>query len=401
MRKRSPAPAPGSITATDNCGGGATVTHVGDVMTGQTCANRFNIIRTYQATDACGNSATCTQTISVFDNVPPSLTCPGNVTVQCANLLPAPDVASVMSSDNCGGTATVTHVGDVMSNMTCTNRFNVTRTYRATDACGNSATCTQTITVFDSTPPALTCPGNVTVQCASQIPAPNVEQNFSTTDNCGVASISFGGDVTVNQTCVNRFNVIRTYRATDDCGNSASCTQTIIVFDNTPPSIVCPQNVTVQCANAVPAPSTTSITTSTDNCGGATTITHVGDVMSNMTCTNRFNITRTYRATDACGNSATCSQIITVFDSTPPSSLVLPTLQFSAQNRFLLQTRPLSRLLTFVEEWQQLHTLVIRISDSHVRIVTMYYVHTELLTNVVIQLRVLRQLLSLIIYRLY
>jgi hypothetical protein len=318
-----PPAAPGSITATDNCGGGATVTHVGDVMTAQTCANRFNIIRTYQATDACGNSATCNQTISVFDNVPPSLTCPGNVTVQCANLLPAPDVALVSSSDNCGGTATITHVGDVMSNMTCTNRFNVTRTYRATDACGNSATCTQTITVFDSTPPALTCPGNVTVQCASLIPAPNVEQNFTTTDNCGVTSISFGGDVTVNQTCVNRFNVVRTYRATDDCGNSASCTQTIIVFDSTPPFIMCSGNVTVQCANSVPAPSTTSVT-STDNCGGGATVTHVGDVMSNMTCTNRFTITRTYQSVDGCGNSATCTQIITVFDDTPPTILNCP-----------------------------------------------------------------------------
>jgi hypothetical protein len=49
-----------------------------------------------------------------------------NVTVQCANLVPAPAVGTVTSTDNCAGTATVTHVGDVMSNMTCVNRFNIT-----------------------------------------------------------------------------------------------------------------------------------------------------------------------------------------------------------------------------------------------------------------------------------
>jgi inosine-uridine nucleoside N-ribohydrolase len=37
------------------------------------------------------------------------------------------------------GGATITHVGDVTTNQTCTNRFTLTRTYRASDACGNSA----------------------------------------------------------------------------------------------------------------------------------------------------------------------------------------------------------------------------------------------------------------------
>jgi hypothetical protein len=47
-------------------------------------------------------------------------------------------------------------------------------------------------------------------------------------------------------------------------------------------------------------------------------VTHVGDVITNRTCVNRFTVTRTYRSTDVCGNSGTCSQIITVFDNTAP-----------------------------------------------------------------------------------
>ncbi|MGB4849005.1 MAG: hypothetical protein WBP41_13865, partial [Saprospiraceae bacterium] len=313
-----PQPNTASVLASDNCNGLATITFVKDVISNQTCTNRFNVTRTYRATDECGNSATCSQTITVFDNIVPSIQCPGNVTVQCASLVPQPNTSSVIASDNCNGLATVTFVNDVISNQTCTNRFNVTRTYRATDECGNSASCSQIITVFDNTVPSITCPGNVTVQCASQVPAPNTALVIAS-DNCnGLATVTFVNDVISNQTCTNRFNVTRTYRATDECGNSASCSQTITVFDNTVPSIVCPGNVTVQCASQVPAPNTALVIAS-DNCNGLATVTFVNDVISNQTCTNRFNVTRTYRATDECGNSATCSQTISVFDNTVPS----------------------------------------------------------------------------------
>jgi hypothetical protein len=236
------------VTSSDNCGGASTITHVNDIISNVTCSNRFTVTRTYRASDACGNSATCTQIITVFDNTIPSITCPANVTVSCANQVPMPNTGSVTTSDNCG-IPTVTHVGDVMSNITCANRFVVTRTYRSTDACGNSASCTQTITVFDNTAPSITCPANVTVQCANQVPTPNPALVIST-DNCGgTTTVTHVGDVVSNQTCINRFNITRTYRAIDNCGNSASCTQTITVFDNTAPSISCPANVTVQCAN--------------------------------------------------------------------------------------------------------------------------------------------------------
>ena len=313
-----PAPAVGVVTSTDNCGGMATITHVGDAISGQTCTNRFTVTRTYRATDECGNSATCNQTITVFDNTAPSITCPADVTVQCASLVPAPNTASVSSSDNCGGAATITHVGDVISGQTCTNRYSVTRTYRATDECGNSATCNQIITVFDNTPPAMTCPAAVTVQCATQVPAPDIA-SVTTTDNCGgSATVAFLSDVNSNQTCANRYTVTRTYSAIDECGNSATCNQLITVFDNTPPALTCPPNVTFQCASQLPTPNV-GLVTSTDNCTGLATITFVGDAISGQTCTNRFTVTRTYRATDACGNTADCNQMISIFDNTPPS----------------------------------------------------------------------------------
>ncbi|MBK9338332.1 MAG: hypothetical protein IPM98_18035 [Lewinellaceae bacterium] len=76
------------------------------------------ISRTYQAEDACGNTERCTQTITVDDKIKPAASCPSNTTVSCTNQVPAVDVSSVTTSDNCGGTVTVTHISDV-PNGTC------------------------------------------------------------------------------------------------------------------------------------------------------------------------------------------------------------------------------------------------------------------------------------------
>ncbi|MBK8556174.1 MAG: hypothetical protein IPL65_10595 [Lewinellaceae bacterium] len=104
-------------------------------------------------------SSTCAELVLTEDFTPPPISCPANVTVACANMVPGINIGSVTAGpDNCGGTIGVTHIGDIVSNQTCSNRFTLTRTYRAIDICSNTATCKQTITVFDGTPPSIACP---------------------------------------------------------------------------------------------------------------------------------------------------------------------------------------------------------------------------------------------------
>ncbi|MBK6929525.1 MAG: hypothetical protein IPH12_01175 [Saprospirales bacterium] len=47
--------------------------------------------------------------------------------------------------------------------------------------------------------------------------------------------------------------ITREHTVTDDCGNDSSCQQTITVDDNTLPVITCPDNITVECEDEVPA----------------------------------------------------------------------------------------------------------------------------------------------------
>src|SRR5204863_392023 len=109
---------------------------------------------------------------------------------QCGGNAPPPaqDTAAFVAlggivSDNCGN-ASVTFVSDVVSGV---SPQVITRTYRATDSCGNSQDCSQTIIINSG--PVVTlnpssqtvCPGNVSFSAAaSGSPAPAVQWQVST-----------------------------------------------------------------------------------------------------------------------------------------------------------------------------------------------------------------------------
>ncbi len=230
----SSVPVFGTATAIDDCDTSVVITFSTSSESSSTCAGGATT-RTFTASDDCGNTSTAVQILTFLDAESPLISCPSTLSVSCANLVPAVDLNLVATSDNCDEAPTVTFVGDVITNQSCADRFTLTRTYRATDACGNSATCSQIITVFDNTAPIMTCPTNVTVACASLVVAPNTS-DITTTNNCGgSATVTFVGDVITNQSCADRYTMTRTYRATDGCGNSATCSQIITVFDKTVP----------------------------------------------------------------------------------------------------------------------------------------------------------------------
>ncbi len=323
-----PAADNGSVGGTNACGGnaGLVISHAADVTTSSNCVNRFTIIRTYIATDACGNSSSKSQTILVNGTTPPTITSfPADATYSCAGAVPVADNSLVVATNACGGNSgiIVTHNNDSIVSSNCVNRFTIARTYLATDACGNSSSKTQTITVNGTTPPLITTfPSDATYSCASAVPAPN-DSNVSATNACGGNSgviITHTPDVVTSSNCVNRFNISRTYIATDACGNSSSKTQTITVNAITPPTITAfPADATFACSVSVPG-ANDSLVTAQDNCGGLpVVITHDADVITSSNCINHFTITRTYRATDACGNATSKNQTIVVNDTQAPT----------------------------------------------------------------------------------
>src|SRR5207247_4649093 len=98
----------GSATATDDCSGVARITH-SDVVIPGNCAGNYTITRTWTATDNCGNSSSCTQTITVMDTHAPTITCPANTAIDCTASTDPANTGSATATDDCSGVAIISH----------------------------------------------------------------------------------------------------------------------------------------------------------------------------------------------------------------------------------------------------------------------------------------------------
>jgi gliding motility-associated-like protein len=298
-------------TATDNCGTVITSsTHnPGDFFpVGTTTV-------TYTFTDAASNNATCSFNVIVIDTIKPVINaCPSNIIVSnnlnVCNAVVTWAVPTV--TDNCGVVnMTSTHnPGDVFPVGT------TTVTYTAIDQYNNTSICSFTVTVNDTTMPVfVTCPSNITVsnngaQCGNTVTwtAPTA------TDNCGTTTITTthnpGSFFAVGSHTV-------TYTATDNAGNSSTCSFIVTVNDTTKPFVsACPANIVVY-STALACGNTVSWTppTAIDNCDGA--ITPVASHNPGDFFTVGTTIV-TYTFTDAANNSSICNFTVTVLDSVKP-----------------------------------------------------------------------------------
>ncbi|WP_449555746.1 HYR-like domain-containing protein, partial [Hanstruepera flava] len=233
-------PAPGDLTANDNCAGDITVTGVDNTDSSDPC--NIIITRTWTFTDDCNNSSSVSQTITVADTIAPvAPSAPADITYECIADVPAP--GDLTANDNCAGDITVTGVDNTDSSDPC--NIIITRTWTFTDDCNNSSSVSQTITVADSIAPvAPSAPADITYECIADVPAPG---DLTANDNCA-------GDITVtgvdNTDSSDPCNIIitRTWTFTDDCNNSSSVSQTITVADTLAPIInTDASDITIEC----------------------------------------------------------------------------------------------------------------------------------------------------------
>jgi hypothetical protein len=187
----------------------------------------------------------------------------------------------------------------------CAGNYSITRTWTATDDCGNHASASQTIHVQDVMAPTIAAlPAPSTIDC----PAVPVFAQATATDTCdSEVSLTFN-DVTTPGNCAGNYSITRTWTATDDCGNHASASQTIHVQDVTAPVLSCSANQILECgANPV-----FSAPTMSDSCDSNPILNDLG-ITTTYNSDGSVTYTKTWTATDACGNvSSSCSQSITV-----------------------------------------------------------------------------------------
>ena len=266
----------GVATAQDPCTGA--IVRYSDAVT-NICGGSRVILRTWSATDMCGNSTNGVQTITVRDTTPPSLVLPANLALECpgdtrTNVTGVPTV-----QDTCGS-VTVGYQDVVTTNCGITRL--VQRLWIAVDQCGNTTNGLQTILVQDTRKPAISCPA-IKVQCAGDVPAPYpslaafLAAGGTAADTCDATlAFSLVSDSGLVGSCPGK--VTRLYRVTDDCGNFADGTQTIVVDDTIAPVLACPPSVTFECTNSI-APADIGQATATDNCDANVAITYADAVV--------------------------------------------------------------------------------------------------------------------------
>ncbi len=307
-------PAPPTVTANDNCDGAITPIYAESAHVAGVCPVKYTFTRSWTATDACGNTATCTQNVSVEDHTGPVLSgCPGApVTIECGA---SPPAYTVTATDGCDGSVSVSYGESAHTPGVCPVKYTYTRTWTATDLCGNSSACSQLVTVQDTTAPVLAgCPATTeTIECGSSPSSPTV----TASDACqGAITPVYSESVHTPGVCPVKYTYTRTWTATDACGNASACSQVVTVEDHTGPVLAgCPvTTLSLQCYSAVPVAATV---TATDGCDGAVTpVFNETQTNPGSSCNNV--ITRTWTATDACGNANACSQTITVNDTVAP-----------------------------------------------------------------------------------
>ncbi len=297
------------LSAIDNCNS-INVTF-NEEKTDGSCTSNYILERTWIATDNSGNTTTHQQTITVQDTTSPVLSLPANRTAECSADLSTIAFGTATATDNCDANPEVTF-NDVKTDGACPGSYTITRTWTATDVCGNTVSANQIISTADTTAPEFVetaLPEDITIECDA---VPTAE-TLTATDNCGDATVEVS-DVKINGNCSSNYVITRTWTATDACGLTRTHVQTITVQDTTPPVFVesLPENKTVEC-DTIPDAETL---TATDTCSDATVT--VNDIKTNGDCPNNYSIARTWTATDACGLTTTHTQVITVQDTTRP-----------------------------------------------------------------------------------
>ncbi|WP_123959118.1 VWA domain-containing protein, partial [Flavobacterium sp. NLM] len=185
-------------------------------------AGNYSVI----VTDA--NLCTVTKSVTIIDgdSVKPIIDpLPETSTINC----PAePVFAQATATDNIGTIASLTYE-DAIVPGNCTGSYTKTRTWTATDSCGNiSLPVSQTIIVQDITAPTWTTQVgslNQTIECSNAEALTSAQALFPTasdlcdTDVSNITKVS--GQFIASEGCANSGTYTNTWTVKDDCGNTS------------------------------------------------------------------------------------------------------------------------------------------------------------------------------------
>ena len=260
------------------------------------------------ATDAHGNHGVASFTVTVTDTTGPVVTVPANATVEATSAAGAPFTFTASAADTIDGVVAVTCTpasGSLFplgaTTVSCT----------ASDAHGNHGAASFTVTIRDTTGPAVTAPANASVEATSAAGAAFTFSASAADIVDGVVAVTCapasGATFPLGPTTVN-------CTASDAHANHGAASFTVTVTDTIGPVVMVPPNASVEATSATGATFTftASATDTIDGIVAATCAPASGSTFpmgaTTVSCT----------ATDAHGNHGAASFTVTITDTTGP-----------------------------------------------------------------------------------
>ena len=306
------------------CGGGGESTGIELQQTGG-LSNGANFpvgttTITYEATDDCGGTTTCSFDIIVEPSSSSlTLDCPSNTietTLPGATTV-AVDWSNPVPQTDCPlGTPDV----NIAAGLASGDLFPVGTTvvtYTATDNCGSNATCSFEVIVSSGISSlSLSCPDDINVTAspvAVSTIATWIDPSIQTDCTIGTTSLStLTGQVSGDLFSVGTTTV--TYEATDECGSTATCSFNVTVTNSSSMlSITCPEDITQAAVSGTSSAMVSweePLTQSDCVFGLRTPIVTSGKGSGELFPVGITLVT--YEVGDGCGSSTTCSFEVTV-----------------------------------------------------------------------------------------
>ncbi|MDG1333072.1 MAG: HYR domain-containing protein [Crocinitomicaceae bacterium] len=188
--------------------------------------------------------------ITGTDTVPPTINCLGplNLAVlgSCTAVMEDYTKTNFTLSDNCTDSINIVVTQNIpeFTVLPTPPGGSVTVVLTATDESGNSSQCSFTLTIVDSSLPIPTCPADTSVYVDNSCDAllPDYTSFVASADNCSTPANITHSQTPIPGTVINGSNVVTPIimTATDESGNSATCTFNMTTIDTMVTTITCP-----------------------------------------------------------------------------------------------------------------------------------------------------------------
>lgn len=292
-----------------------------------------SIIVSFSITNTCtGLTDTETSVLTITDTADPIIVCPDAESFVLESPTFDADVvawlSSVAGTDDCISPLNYSNTYTPVTDLDpCDSPLDQNIEFEAADGCGNRAFCNVILTITTDKAASVTCPTMDLVLECNDPDNDNLITSWIETANGANADGSFlpvsdNFDPSTIETldCNGNDSVEVEFRITDSCGNSPSCTVNIIVEDTTPPTAICPTDLTINSSDPDGvdlAMAWISSNDATDNCSVATASLDNSFIIPSILCNMDEINAVVFSAEDACGLTDDCTATLTINQALP------------------------------------------------------------------------------------